>query len=428
MRILIVNTTLHTGGASIAAGRLADALRRAGHEVKLLSRRKSLLNGLRFVWERCEALYSNGFDYSHVFAIDHGRCGTDITHLPDFEWAEVVHLHWVNQAMLGLNDLERLVKRCSTTGKRLVWTLHDIWPATGICHLPELCTEWTRSCGNCPCLRHNLLTQLLPHCGRSAHDLSFRTFLRKKRIYALGPIAFVACSRYLAERVRRSPLMEGQEVTDIANPLDTDFFSPLADDGGEARNALRQRLRLPQEKTILLFVSFNINDSNKGFPIFTDAVNALVGRRRELLQQVAVVAVGKHATRHTGNFACEMIPFEYVAERTLMRDLYRAADVFTIASMMENLPNTIVEAKACGLPVVATRVGGIPQMIRQNVDGCLVEPGNATALADALEHIVTHPHRDILAAAARSEAVDTYSPANVVRRYMEIYRGGQASI
>lgn len=104
-----------------------------------------------------------------------------------------------------------------------------------------------------------------------------------------------------------------------------------------------------------------------------------------------------------------------------MRDLYRAADFFAITSMMENLPNTIVEAKACGLPVVATAVGGIPQMIRPDTDGFLVAPGDADALSATLERAVKHPRRRELGAAARAEAVDTYSQQSVASRYMEVY-------
>ena len=182
MKILIVNTTLHTGGASIAAGRLAEALQKAGHEVRLLTRRKGLLQCLQFVGERLEDLYYNGFDYPHVFSIDHGGYGTDITKLPDFGWADAVHLHWVNQAMLSMDGLERLVCRCRETGKRLIWTLHDIWPATGICHLPQGCTSWEKGCGDCPKLKCNGLTRLLPLCGRSGNDLSRRIFQRKQHI------------------------------------------------------------------------------------------------------------------------------------------------------------------------------------------------------------------------------------------------------
>lgn len=421
MNVLIVNTTLHTGGASIAAGRLAEALRGAGCAVRVLTRGHRVSQRLQFVWERLEALYYTGFDYPNVFAVDHGGCGTDITRLPDFEWADVVHLHWINQAMLGLRDIKTLVVRCRQENKRLVWTLHDIWPATGICHLPGDCGRWMAACGDCPKLKRNALTRLLPLCGRSQHDVSERVFRKKRQIYREGEITFVACSKYLAGLVRRSPLMQGQEVVDIANPLDTDFFSPSKTQG--ERRALRERLSLPAGKTIVLFVAYNVDDGNKGFGFLADAVDFLTARRPDLLQSLCVVAVGKNATAHRRRFRCEMQPFEYVSDRGTMCDLYRTADFFAMPSLMENLPNTIAEAKACGLPVVASRVGGIVQMVRHGIDGYLVPPADSAALSAALETLLLHPRRHLLSAEARNDAVETYSTAKVARRYMELYRG-----
>lgn len=420
MNILIVNTTLHTGGASIAAGRLAEALRGAGCEVRVLTRGNRPRQRLKFVWERLEALYHNGFDYPNVFSIDHGGCGTDITQLPDFEWADVVHLHWVNQAMLSMDGLERLVLRCKERQKRLVWTLHDAWPALGVCHLPEECQRWKTGCGECPKLKSSVLTRMLPLCGRSANDISRRVFQRKQRIFRQGGIDFVACSRYLADMVRRSPLMQGQHVTDIANPLDTDFFSPCGT--GDEKDGLRKRLSLPLGKTILLFVAYNINDANKGFGIFAEAVRRLIARHPQFREELCVVAVGKNATAHRECCECEMIPFEYVADRGTMRDIFRASDIFNMASMMENLPNTIVEAKACGLPVVATAVGGIGQMVSHGTDGYLVPPADSEAFCQALEDIILHPRRQDFAIAARKDATETYSTAKVAQRYMELYR------
>ena len=421
MKILIVNTTLHTGGASIAAGRLAEALLEAGHEVRILTRGRGLRQSLRFVVERLEALYYNGFDYPHVFSIDHGGYGTDITRLPDFEWADTVHLHWVNQAMLSLDGLERLVCRCQETGKRLIWTLHDIWPATGICHLPQRCTRWESGCGCCPKLKCNVLTRLLPLCGRSDNDISKRIFQRKQQIYRQGHITFVACSRYLADMVRRSPLMKGQTVTDIANPIDTCFFSPCSTP--DEKEALRSTLSLPTGKTILLFVAYNVNDANKGFGTFAQAVQSLIVRQPQLRENICVVAVGRHATTHRKDFACEMTPFEYIAERSTMRDIYRASDIFTMVSIMENLPNTIVEAKACGLPVVSTAVGGIRQMVREGTDGFLVPPADSHAFSEALEKAIQHPRRQDLSTAARLDAEETYDTAKVAQRYLALYHG-----
>lgn len=438
MKILLVNTTEHTGGASIACGRLQKALVAQGHEVRLVVRNDQRpVNRLRFVWERLMLL--RDIPRSRVFSIDDGRCGTDITATADFEWADVVHLHWINQAMMGVGDIARLLRRCRETGKRVVWTMHDIWPATGVCHLPGTCEKWLTGCGHCPLLRHP-----------GANDLSARTFRRKQAAYRQGNIRFVACSDYLAEAARKSPLLQGHSVTSIANPLDTDFFSP-----GERE---RTRLGLPEDKRLVLFVAYNVNDDNKGFRHVAEAVRRIKAEAPALSDSMAVVPVGKNASQWAGRLDCEVVPFEYVGDRETMRSLYRACDVLIIASHMENLPNTIVEAKACGLPVVAPRVGGIPQMIRHKVDGFLAEPyrtgptpGNSgqnsgssgqssdvsgqtfdadrqasavleQSLADGLRFVLQHPEPAELSRQARADAVATYSEANVVKRYEALYK------
>lgn len=419
MKILLVNTTAHTGGASIACARLMEALIAQGHEVRLIVRSESLASKGRFIWERL--LLLPHIPYARVFSIDDGRCGTDLTRTDDFRWADVVHLHWVNQAMLSLDGIGRLLRRCREEGKRVVWTMHDIWPATGVCHLPGDCTRWMQGCGNCPLLR-----------AAKPNDLSARTFRKKAKAYAEGSIHFVACSQYLAKTAMKSPLLQQHSVTNIANPLDTDFFSPAPDadsNTSETRTNIRAALKLPQHKRLILFVAYNVNDENKGFRFVAKAVGRLLTNEPSIKDRIAIVPVGKNASQWIDKFACEVCPFEYVNDRETMRSLYRASDVLVISSKMENLPNTIVEAKACGLPVVAPSVGGIPEMIRHKVDGFLADPYSAadeghalkTTLAEGLRYILTHPDYTALSLAARADAVATYSEAAVVRRYEQLY-------
>lgn len=420
MKILLVNTTAHTGGASIACARLMEAPIAQGHEVRLVVRSENFASRVRFVWERL--LLLPHIPYARVFSIDDGRCGTDLTTTEDFRWADVVHLHWVNQAMLSIDGIGRLLRRCREEGKRVVWTMHDIWPATGICHLPGDCTRWLEGCGNCPLLR-----------SPKSNDLSARTFCKKAKAYAEGSIHFVACSQYLAKTAMKSPLLQQHTVANIANPLDTDFFSPAADAdsaSSESRKSIRAALQLPQNKRLVLFVAYNVNDENKGFRFVAKAVGRLLLSHPTMKDRIAVVPVGKNATQWIDKFACEVCPFEYVGDRETMRSLYRASDVLVISSKMENLPNTIVEAKACGLPVVAPSVGGIPEMIRHKVDGFLAEPyslrdeGQAlvASLAEGLHYILKHPDYSALSVAARADAVATYSEAAVVRRYEQLYK------
>ena len=425
MKILLVNTTAHTGGASIACQRLMHALEGRGHEVRLLVRRDdsgaadtALTGGLvsrcvgrrvarwKFIWERLCLL--RHIPYSRVFSIDDGRCGSDITATDDYRWAEVVHLHWVNQAMVSLPQLDRLFARCKADGKRVVWTLHDTWPATGICHVPGDCEKWKTGCKECPLLRRPSLGIPCLH-----PDLAAKVAERKARAYAYNNIEFVACSQYMRNNVRQAALMQGQQVSNIPNPLDIVFFCPGASE--------RERLRLPKEKKLILFVAYNVNDDNKNFTLVQRAVEKLSMKSSLIKQQLAVVPVGKNAKVWRDRFACEVIPFEYVSDSETMRALYRSCDVLIVASRMENLPNTIAEAGACGLPAVATRVGGIPEMIVPGVNGELCESDDADSMANALHRVLLASDARQLSLAARERAVAQYSEDTVAQRYEALY-------
>ena len=122
MRILIKNTAERKGGAAIAASRLMDALKNNGIKTKMLVRHKQteqltvipLRNSWRriwqFVWERIVIWIANGFTRRNLFAVDIANTGTDITKLHEFVQADVIHLHWVNQGMLSLNDIDKILK------------------------------------------------------------------------------------------------------------------------------------------------------------------------------------------------------------------------------------------------------------------------------------------------------------------------------
>ena len=108
MRVLIVNTSERTGGAAIAASRLKDALIDNGVKAKMLVRTKESDNvsvaqlrqtpmlRFNFLWERGRIWLANGLSRDHLFDIDTATRGSDITRLPEFKEADVIHLHWVN--------------------------------------------------------------------------------------------------------------------------------------------------------------------------------------------------------------------------------------------------------------------------------------------------------------------------------------------
>ena len=185
MRVLIVNTSERTGGAAIAANRLMDALRNNGIQAKMMVRdkqteniaviglNKSLWKIWQFIWERVVIWMANHFKKHNLFEIDIANTGTNITSFPEFKEADVIHLHWINQGMLSLNDIRRIRE----SGKPIVWTMHDMWPFTGICHYAGECTKYMSQCNNCPLLYKG-----------NKKDLSYQTFLRSEALMSDLPM------------------------------------------------------------------------------------------------------------------------------------------------------------------------------------------------------------------------------------------------
>ncbi len=420
MKVLLVNTSDHTGGAAIAALRLLRALKAADVEATLLCRDRSLPAGrtdvvqlkpslwrrLKFVGERLDIFLRNGFSRENLFAIDTARFGNDITRLPEFREADVVHLHWTNQAMLSLRDLERILQ----SGKRVVWTMHDMWPITGICHQADQCDHWREGCGKCPLLRRP-----------RRHDLSAQVYGKKLQTYAKGRLTLVGCSQWLAALAAESPLLKGQRVTSIPNPINTDFYQPAGHDDAPLRDAVRDRLGLPRDRRLLLFTAFKLTDPNKGIDYLIESLTLLCQEHPELKDSLGLVLAGHGAERLRDAFPVPAFPQGYVTDEERMRDLYQAADLLVMPTLMDNLPNTIAEAMACGIPCVAFSVGGTPQMVDPGVNGYLAECRNSLDFAEGIARVLGSKSYDALCRNARKKALAAYSEKAVAEQYIEVY-------
>lgn len=413
MKILLVNTSDRTGGAAIAAERLLGALVSAGADASMVVRDRTgdnprvsqlgpkALIRLKFLLERGELFLRGKCSRDNLFAIDQARLGTDITRLRAFREADVVHLHWVNQAMLSLCDIRRVLR----SGKPVVWTFHDMWPMTGVCHQADQCTHWLEGCGRCPMLAG----------GGGPDDLSAQTWRRKRQCYGAGPFTIVTCSNWLASLARRSPLLRGHEVVSIPNAINTDFFSPR--DKVEAR----RRLRLPLEKKLLLFVAYRVTEPRKGVDYLQEALAHLQRVSPELAAQLGLVAAGREATQLSERLPVDVYPQNYVTGEDVMRDLYCAADALLMPTLMDNLPNTIVEAMACGTPCVGFNVGGLPQMIDHGKNGYLSAYKDAEDFARGIGAVVFSDRYKELCQGAREKAERNYSARAVAQRYLEVY-------
>lgn len=426
MKILHVNTSDCTGGAAIAALRLLRAQRNQGLDAQLLCRDRSatlLVNGNEIIrlkptlrvrclkaLERLLIVLRNGFSRRNLWRIDTAQLGTDITRLKAFQQADVIHLHWVNQGMLSLADIERILK----SGKRVVWTLHDMWPFTGICHHAAQCQRWrNEGCGKCPLLKHP-----------APADLSAKVYQRKAKVYAAGHFTAVGCSRWLAGLAAESALFKGQNVVSIPNALDTNYYMPADTPDQPLRSQARQALQLPTNKRVLLFIAHNVADPNKGIDYLVRAVCQIVARQPELAAQLAVVLVGQNCDQYEQAFPAPVTvhSFAYVQRTDQLRTLYQAADLLVMPTLMDNLPNTIAEAGACGTPTVAYAVGGVPQMVETGVNGYLARPQSVADLTQGIINCLSSASMMAMQRNARVRAVNSYGEKAVVEAYLKVYQ------
>ena len=413
MRVLIVNTSERTGGAAVAARRLVEALGNHGVKAKMLVREKETqqltvcaLPGQKrsqwhFLWERFLIWCHLRFDRTHLFDIDTGQCGTDITRLPEFQEADVIHLHWVNQGMLSLKDIRKILN----SGKRVVWTMHDIWPATAICHLTLDCRRFESRCQQC---------RLLPQ-GGGVNDLAARVWQQKQQMLEDRKVTFVACSEWLAGEARKSALLTGQTITNIPNPIDTHLFRP-----GDQQTA-RQQLGLPAEGPVILFASQRVTNRYKGMNYLIEACELLAQEHPEVKQTVSVAVLGGHAEEICGLLPFRTYPLGYVNDRQRIVATYQAADVFVLPSLSENLPNTIMEAMACGTACVGFRVGGIPEEIDHQQNGYVADYQSSEDLARGIWWTLFEADREAMSKACLAKVAHHYSPEIIARKYFEVY-------
>ena len=412
MRVLIINTSERIGGAAIAANRLMEALKNNGIKTKMLVRdkqtdqisvvelKKSWWKVWQFIWERVVIWQANHFKKHNLFAVDIANTGTNITALPEFTQADVIHLHWINQGMLSLTDIRRIIQ----SGKPIVWTMHDMWPFTGICHYAGDCDKYATQCHNCPQLYKG-----------SRKDIAYRTFQKKKKLFEGAQITFVACSRWLESLAKKSDLIKGQTITNIPNAINTNLFKP------RDKKQAREKCHLPQDKKLLLFGSVKITDKRKGIDYLVSACKQIASSYPDFSKELGVVVFGNQAEQYASLFPFPIYPMNYVSNEKELVDIYNAVDLYVTPSLQDNLPNTIVEAMACGIPCIGFNVGGIPQMIDHLHNVYVAEYQSSKDLANGIHWALTEGEYESLSEEACRKAVSSYSESTIAKKYVEIY-------
>ena len=414
MKVVHLNAS-DKGGASIVAQRLNEALNAYtdvdSHHLIFSGNSKGLLKTT--FWanspsKKIRALLNHAldkFDFLQYernaeirFQFNHARIGIDISNHPLIKEADIIHIHWILKGFLSFHTLEKLIK----LGKPIVWTCHDLWPFTGGCFYLWGCEKLSGGCGNCPYLNNP-----------ESNDLSYSLLRRKISMFKDVSINWVSPSRWLSEIAKTSPVLnQNVNFSVIPNPIRVSSFK-VAD--LVKKNALRTKFGLKSDTFTILFSAANLENPAKGFVDFQEIITRIIGFN------IQVIVVGKSSRE-------VQLPVlfhyaGYVTDSDRVKDLFSASDLYVTTSHEDNLPTTVMESLASGVPALGYEIGGVPELISHGETGYVVTKGNKEAMSEAIIHLLNNPPLlESFAINARKRAEDKFDESIVANHYASLYK------
>lgn len=420
MKILIVNT-FDRGGAANACIRLHLAYRKLGYQSILLLKRKTkdilgtvqvekpkddnldktpsaasikvrlLFKKLsRRVMLRSHTILLNRFRPKGLEIVSFPYANNSVAQSAHYKEADLINLHWI----AGFVDYNDFFNCCD---KPVVWTLHDMNPFLGLEHY----SEWYNGIdkNGFPKIRKRSLFE------RISEFFWKRT--KRKSIAKIRDLYVVAPSEWLANEARKSPNFRGRKVIHIPYGLDSDLFCP------HDTVRMREKYNLPLNKKVILFVAQSLKNQRKGFKYLLSALKKMD------LKQIILVSVGMNSPQIDELEG--IVNMGSVNDEKSLSEIYSTADLFVIPSLMDNLPNTVLESLMCGTPVLGFPVGGIPDMIEHGRNGLLAKDLSVDSLANGINDFVKGKYT-FNSESIRDLAVSKYDQQIQASRYNELFK------
>ncbi|NGN44170.1 glycosyltransferase [Mesorhizobium sp. CGMCC 1.15528] len=413
MRVLSIGSSDKAGGAAIAAyrlnaelvsqfrTRLISAVARKvtnekdvidiGREGSPYARRLRQLTGAFQKW--------SGWQYRFLPVQRQRILATARRFEPD-----VINLHNLHGGTLdGFFQTDLIVDLSQIAP--VVWTLHDMWALTGHCAYSMGCDLWRDGCGPCPHMN------FYPPIKK---DQSAGLWRWKRSIYAHSDLTVVTPSKWLGQLCHDTKLVVPENIRTIPNGIDLDLFSP------GSKKAARQSLRIAEDAKVLVFAAERVGgNARKG----GKALEVTLRRLNEVAtSRIDVLLVGEGELpwiRELTNIKSRRMG--YISKEHELVKIFRAADLFLFPTEADNLPNTLVEAIACGLPAATFDVGGCGEVIKDGTSGLLGSVESPDKLADRIWHYLDNPESLARLSASSREYALNFNVKLMARRYMDLF-------
>lgn len=412
MHIVMLSDLETQGGAAIAASRLAEALCRADHQVTRVVRRA---DGQEHVWQTRTLTPPIPF-YQRLLNLAPSIVQTIIratvreqstqrrlAHLLADLHPNVINVHNLHKAAAfgwSVNLLQVCAQYAPT-----IWTLHDMWSFTGRCAYSYACRKFISGCdASCPTAME--YPALEPKLIARAWKMRHRLFAEQ------GDLAAACPSRWLAEEALAG-FWAGHRVEVIPYGLPLDIYLPLE------RSLARATLGINSGGPVLLAVAQDITARRKGGTTLVEALQRVQNR------PLTLITLG-HGHLPVEAEGISLHPLGYIDHERTKVLAYNAADLLVHPALVDNLPNVVMEAIACGTPCAGFAIGGVPDMVRPGLTGWLAQDVTAQGLADVIDEALTAIEQGAdLRSSCRAIAEAEYDVGIQAQRYLQLFKSFQ---
>ncbi len=325
------------------------------------------------------------------------RAGLGNLSLKQIEDADVVNLHWIP----GQISLKHLV-HVMNGAKRVVWTLHDMWPITGGCHYSGSCKEFQSSCSSCPAV-----------IGAFQRPIESQLSLKIEIAESFASkLSFVSPSSWLAKLAQSSRTLKGKHITIIPNPVHSD-----KNPSPPSKRAVRESLGVKKNAFVVAFSAANLDDKRKGLDQLLPQLELLALDNPNISLELLLLGGSRNSIRCPG----VKITHTGMVSAALTRDYLYAADVLVNFSKEENLSMSLVEALSAGVPILALDSGGNSDVVQDGSTGYLL----ATPKEVSIRIIQLAQDKNLMSQFSTAAKVDFNARFNaeiVAKKYLELYQ------
>lgn len=315
---------------------------------------------------------------------------------------DIISLHNIHGGYFKTSLIKELSKYAP-----VVWTLHDMWAFTANAAYTLGDDSWkSLQAGSNE-------KKYFPQIGINTGSWLLKS---KKQIYENSNLTIVCPSRWLYGLAKQSPVFSNNPIHSIANGIDLELFKP------HEKDKVRNELNIPIDAKVISFVAEKIYQSQ--FKGGKNLISILKGINENANEKIHVIMIGQGSHLELLNLTNLVIHSTgYVNSDELISKYLSSSDIFIFPTLADNLPNTLIEACACGVPCVTFDIGGCGEIVENDFNGLLIKPFDIEKFVEKTLYLLENSERQkVFSHNCLLKVTNEYSIQKMSERYHELFQ------